>query len=137
MHRFLLDKPVCICRQAGKTRFIDNALSNLGNILPSHMVVVLNVTDGYESYTDYQAPYPLNAVRELNPVILPRVLGEVFRIDSDENAITPRMAQSLKPGLLVPRRGTSSSGFRCFEVPEELGFNCYGEGYGKWGRHTG
>jgi hypothetical protein len=38
------------------------------------------VTDGYESYTDYQAPYPLNSVRELNPVILPRVLGEVFRI---------------------------------------------------------
>jgi hypothetical protein len=42
------------------------------------------VTDGYEGYADYQAPYPLNAVRELNPVILPRVLGEVFRIDSDD-----------------------------------------------------
>jgi hypothetical protein len=54
------------------------------------------VTDGYEGYADYQAPYPLNAVRELNPVILPRVLGEVFRIDSDENAITPRMAQNLR-----------------------------------------
>ncbi len=28
---------------AGKTGFIDNALSNLSNILPSHMVVVLDV----------------------------------------------------------------------------------------------
>jgi hypothetical protein len=54
------------------------------------------VTDGYEGCADYQAPYPLNAVRELNPVILPRVLGEVFRIDGDENAITPRMAQNLR-----------------------------------------
>jgi len=60
------------------------------------MVVVLNVTDGYEGYADHQAPYPLNAVRELNPVILPRVLDEVFRTDSDENAITPRMAQNLR-----------------------------------------
>ena len=91
---FFLIKPICNYRQAGKTRFIDNALSNLGNILPSRTVVVLNVTDGYEGYADYQVPYPLNAVRELNPVILPRVLGEVFRIDGDENAITPRMAQS-------------------------------------------
>jgi len=66
------------------------------------MVVVLNVTDGYESYTDYQAPYLLNSVMELNPVIRPRVLSEVFRIDSDENAITPRMAQS-------PRRWSPGS----------------------------
>ncbi|MFZ8839781.1 MAG: hypothetical protein ACO2PM_12915 [Pyrobaculum sp.] len=93
---FFLIKPICIYRQAGKTTFIDNALGNLGNTLPSRTVVVRNVTDGYEGYADYQAPYPLSAVRELNPVILPRVLGEVFRIDSDENAITPTMAQSLR-----------------------------------------
>jgi hypothetical protein len=81
---------------AGKTGFIDNALSNLSNILPSLTVVVLDVTDGYEDYTDYHASYPLNVVRELNPAIQPRVLGEVFRINSDENAITLTVAQSLR-----------------------------------------
>jgi hypothetical protein len=115
---------------AGKTGFIDNALSNLNNILPSLTVVVLNVTDGYEGYADYQAPYPLNVVRELNPAILPRVLGEVFRIDSDESATTPTIAQNLETSSWLLRHGVSSSGFRCFEVPEEPGFNRYGEGYG-------
>jgi Domain of unknown function DUF87. len=118
---------------AGKTRFIDNALSNLGDILPSHTVVVLDVTGGYEGYTDYHAPYPLNVVRELNPVILPRVLGEVFRIDGDEKRDnTDNGPEPGDAGLLAPRHGASSSGFRCFEVPEEPGwFNCYGEGCGE------
>ena len=107
---------------AGKTRFIDNALSNLGNILPSHTVVVLDVTGGYEGYTDYHAPYPLNVVRELNPVILPRVLGEVFRIDGDENAITPTMAQNLETlaswllGMEPPPQGFDAS-----KYPRNLG----------------
>jgi hypothetical protein len=48
--------------ESGKTGFIDNALSNLSNILPSLTVVVLDVTGGYEGYTDYHAPYPLNIV---------------------------------------------------------------------------
>jgi hypothetical protein len=82
--------------EAGKTGFIDNTLSNLSNILPSFTVVVLDVTGGYEGYTDYHAPYPLNVVRELNPAILPRVLGEVLRIDGDESATTPTMAQNLE-----------------------------------------
>jgi hypothetical protein len=105
---------------AGKTGFIDNALGNLSNILPSLTGVVLDVTGGYEGYTDYRAPYPLNVVRELNPAILPRVFGEVFRIDGDENATTPTMAQNLEtpiwlPGMESPPEDSDAS--KCLRNP--------------------
>jgi len=78
---------------AGKTRFLLNALPHID---PNYTVFVLDVTGGYEGYTDYHAPYPLNVVTELSPVILPSVLAEVFEIAGEEGAITPTMARNLE-----------------------------------------
>jgi hypothetical protein len=97
---------------AGKSMFIKNALRYID---PGHTVVVLDVTGGYEGYTDYYAPYPLNVVNELNPVVLPSVLAEVFEIAGEEGAITPTMARNLELltmwllGLETPPQGLDVS----------------------------
>jgi len=104
---------------AGKSTFIKNALPYID---PNYTVFVLDVTGGYEGYTDYHAPYPLNVVNELNPVILPSVLAETFEIAGEEGAITPTMARNLELlamwllGLEAPPQGLDVS-----KYPRTLG----------------
>jgi len=97
---------------AGKTKLIENALRRG---VPTHGIVVLDIAGNYEGYTDYYAPYPLNVVGELSPVVLPSVLAEVFEIAGEVNAITPTMARNLEVlaawllGLQPPPQGLDVS----------------------------
>jgi len=56
---------------AGKSSLMRNALQCLPEDYAALVPDVVGGVEGYEGYTDYYAPYPINVVGELSPVILP------------------------------------------------------------------
>ncbi|PLC64010.1 hypothetical protein B7L68_05635 [Thermoproteus sp. CP80] len=107
---------------AGKSSLMKNALQCLPEDYAALVPDVVGGVEGYEGYTDYYAPYPINVVAELSPVILPSVLAETFEIAGEVNAITPTMARNLEVlaawllGLQPPPQGLDVS-----KYPRNLG----------------
>ena len=107
---------------AGKSSLMRNALQCLPEDYAALVPDVVGGVEGYESYTDYYAPYPINVVGELSPVVLPSVLAETFEIAGEVNAITPTMARNLEIpaawllGLQPPPQGLDVS-----KYPRNLG----------------